>query len=238
MNNNAGALGPRLHAIMEMLGTAHTVADIGCDHGKLAVGLLLSGRAERVIASDISAASLQKARNLSRSYGIENKVDLRISDGFANICEDIECSCIAGMGGELIARILDNSALCVRRQSRIVMQPMRGEAELRRYLYENGFRILSERVILDGGRYYQLICACSGAPEPPPPGWPEGYFQFGWSRAFLRDDNFAKLLSRYIRIIGQKLELAQADGVLPAYLKFELESCLKIRSMIGFTYED
>lgn len=233
VNLNASLLRPRLLAAKEMLGTAHTIADIGCDHGKLALELIRSGSAQRVIASDISEASLRKAQTLARNCGMEAMIEFRISDGFLNMPDDIECSCIAGMGGELIARILENGMACVRNQKRIVMQPMRGESELRKYLYENGFRILTERIALDGGRYYQVLCAHKGRPEPPPSGWPKDYFQFGWSGAFLEDSNFPKLLSRYIGILKRKLSAAEARGVLPTYLEFEIESSLKILSMIG-----
>lgn len=208
------------------------MADIGCDHGKLAIELILTGSAKRVIASDISEASLRKAQALARSYGMEDTLELRISDGFLNMPEGIECSCIAGMGGDLIARILEKGMACVCGQKRIVMQPMRGEAELRKYLYENEFRILTERIVLDGGRFYQVLCARRGLPEPPPPGWPKDYYQFGWSDAFLEDGNFPKLLSRYVDILRRKLSAAEARGVLPAYLEFEIESSLKILSII------
>ena len=44
----------RLSAVFGLIGSAGLVADVGCDHGYLSAELILSGRAERVIASDIS----------------------------------------------------------------------------------------------------------------------------------------------------------------------------------------
>lgn len=57
-------LRPRLSRALDMLRGSQTVADIGSDHGRLAVALLQQGAAERVIACDISAPSLEKARAL------------------------------------------------------------------------------------------------------------------------------------------------------------------------------
>ena len=53
-------LRPRLSRALDMLRGSQTVADIGSDHGRLAVALLQPGAAERVIACDISAPSLEK----------------------------------------------------------------------------------------------------------------------------------------------------------------------------------
>ena len=53
------------------------VADIGCDHGKLACGLVAEGRAERAIATDISAACLVKARELASATGLRSSATER-----------------------------------------------------------------------------------------------------------------------------------------------------------------
>ena len=57
----------RLTAIATLI-KGGTVADVGCDHGKLGYYLVSTDRAERVIATDISAPSLQKAYELA-PYG-------------------------------------------------------------------------------------------------------------------------------------------------------------------------
>ena len=45
-------LDPRLRCAFELLQGADTVADIGCDHGKLTAALLLEGGCRRVIAGE------------------------------------------------------------------------------------------------------------------------------------------------------------------------------------------
>ncbi len=52
-------------------------ADIGADHGKLTAWLLLSGRCQRMIASDISPAAREKARVLFERRGISDWVLIR-----------------------------------------------------------------------------------------------------------------------------------------------------------------
>ena len=63
MNN---MLTPRMKAIASLLGSNDTVADIGCDHGKLSAYLIKNGLANKVFATDISLLSLEKAKKLKQ----------------------------------------------------------------------------------------------------------------------------------------------------------------------------
>ena len=64
---------PRLHAALEMLTGSDTVADIGCDHGRLTAALLQKQICKMVIASDISEPSLEKARRLIEVIGFKDR---------------------------------------------------------------------------------------------------------------------------------------------------------------------
>ena len=57
----------RLQAVLELTPRGEPVADIGCDHGRLACALLQRG-APWVTAVDISEPSLEKARRLAGFY--------------------------------------------------------------------------------------------------------------------------------------------------------------------------
>lgn len=215
-----------------MLGTAETVADIGCDHGKLSLAILKSGLAKRVIASDISEDSLLKARLLAKEAHMDSRLICRCSDGFSAYTQgEVNKATLLGMGGELIASILDKNIDLVRELELIVMQPMRGETELRGYLYNNGFCIKDESIVYDNGRYYQLISAKSGSPEPLPEGWPDGYWQFGPIALEKRDANLEKLMLYYVDIIEKKLERFKKNDSMdnaPAALVREVECTRKL----------
>ena len=162
-----------------MLRGTEELIDIGSDHGLLCAYAVTMGRAAHATAADISADSLSKARALIKELSLEDMVGFAVSDGFMNI--DIAAKnysiVIAGMGGELIARILEAGGDKARRAAEIAMQPMGGAKELREYLYANGFGITDESVIEEGGRYYQLILAhYDGIARPLPNG---GLLEFG-----------------------------------------------------------
>ena len=216
----------RLAAVYDMLGKSPTVVDIGCDHGYLSAALITGERAKKVIASDISEASVSKAAKLAASMGISDRMKTVLADGLDSAM-DIEppySIAICGMGGELIAGILERGRSIALSAKRIVMQPMRSEAKLRRYLYENGYRILDERVVLDEGRYYQIISACPLKGDTIPEGFPKDYFRFGWVMASKPEPLLMPLLEHYRSVYEKELKKAEKRGKKPEKILKEISS--------------
>lgn len=177
-------LRPRLQAALELAGTHDTVADIGCDHGKLALAFLQNNRAQRVIAADISKSSVDKAQELALMHGFQARMDVRLGDGLKVLKQkEADAVVIAGMGGTLMARLLESCETPLQGAKHAVFQPMRAYADIRRYLFERGYPILGERVVLDAGRLYQVFCvgAPDGTRQTLPQGWPEDCFDVGYA---------------------------------------------------------
>lgn len=216
---NCVQLRPRLQAAADMITAANHAADIGCDHGRLSVALLQQGRAKQVIASDISEPSLEKARLLAQKCGLSDKMHTVVSDGISHL--SIGCAdaiMIAGMGGELIARILEVSPDVAHSAKNIVMQPMRGVEELRRFLRENSFRIVDERLVLDAGRIYQIIAVAPGEPGAIPPWFPQDEYSLGYSMFEKGDPLLLPLLQQYKAGHMRRLAQAEHKGVSPEAL--------------------
>lgn len=215
MKNNV-QLRPRLQAAADMIKAANHAADIGCDHGRLSVALLQQGRAKAVTASDISEPSLEKARILANKCGLSERMNTVVSDGISHLVPGLaDAIIIAGMGGELIARILEASPDVARSAETIVMQPMRGVEELRCFLRKNSFRIVDERLVLDAGRIYQIISAASGEPDPIPPWFPEDEYSLGHMMFEKGDPLLLPLLERFREGHIRRLQQARRKGVSP-----------------------
>lgn len=149
-------LGNRLAACAEFV-RGDKACDVGTDHGYLAAELLLSGKCSFAIAADINENPLQSARHTLHKHGLDERSGTVLSDGVKSIdLDDVTDIIIAGMGGELIAKILSQKSLD---GINLVLQPMTKAPYLRRFLAENGFKLLEEKAVSEGGRLYTVMNA-------------------------------------------------------------------------------
>ncbi len=154
------AVDKRLECIAGMVQPCHTLADIGTDHGKLVVALLRRGLCKQAYACDINAQPLAKAQAAIAHAGLGQAAQTILCDGLAGLAEKpCEQVIIAGMGGELIAAILQRSPLAGRGDIRYLLQPMTKPQVLRAYLYANGMPILEEQCVTQGQFTYSIMAA-------------------------------------------------------------------------------
>lgn len=153
-------LDERLKLCADLVRDGARLADIGTDHAFLPVRLLYSGRIESAIASDINPLPLESGRKNARKYGVE-KIEFRLGTGLSTLrAEDgVTDIVIAGMGGELISKILSESELTRDRSLRLILQPMTRSDELIDYLTQNGYKITEQRCTASKGKSYTVICA-------------------------------------------------------------------------------
>lgn len=161
-------LSPRLETIVRMIDRRASVADVGCDHGKLSAYLALNG-ASRVIAVDISAKSLSKTKQLVRELGLQHTVQTRVSDGLKKLKPgEAEVIVMAGLGGPAMCTILENGYAVASSAARLVLQPMNAVGAVRRWLTDNGFCIVEEQLAEEENRFYQILAAVPGSDGYPP----------------------------------------------------------------------
>ena len=155
----------RLKTLCEAVRGGVTVCDVGTDHAYVPIELILSGKTPRCIITDISAPSLEKGVNNAKMAGCGEKITAYCTSGTLGVAFDGETDIvIAGMGGELIAQIIEQDAQLKAPSFRFVLQPMSKAEELRCYLAENGFEMTDEVKTESGGRIYAVItCKYSGA---------------------------------------------------------------------------
>lgn len=98
----------RLEQIVAMVPPCRTAADIGCDHAYVSIALRERGKAERVLACDVRPGPLEQAKaNISRA-GLADSIETRLGDGLQPVqTGEAETVILAGMGGELMLRILE-----------------------------------------------------------------------------------------------------------------------------------
>ncbi|HHW56974.1 MAG TPA: SAM-dependent methyltransferase [Clostridia bacterium] len=153
----------RLKKIIEYIPVGSRVADIGTDHGLIPVYLVESGIAGFVIASDLNKGSLEKAIKKVEKRNLQSHIETRLGDGLKVLSlKEVDVIIIAGMGGILIAKILEEGKNIAKTVKRLVLQPMRDSDYLRKYLIENGYKICDEDLVKENQKYYEIIIAEQG----------------------------------------------------------------------------
>lgn len=170
-------LTPRLLTAVPFVRRGHRVCDVGTDHAYLPIYLVESGilgpraggEAPFAVASDINQGPVDRATLHVAAAGLSNAIRTLRTDGLQGLeayrPEDV---IIFGMGGELIASILD-AAPWVRDPSvRLILQPMTHAEKLRKYLFERGYVPVGQVLSREEARIYQTICV-QFSPDTPLP---------------------------------------------------------------------
>ena len=161
----------RLLCCASMVQPGSRVADIGTDHGYLGIYLLQSGAARHVIACDLRKDPLENARRNAKLFGVDGEMKLRLSDGLEKILPDeVDTVVMAGMGGDLIQKILSQCPWRKREGLQFILQPQSAGNVLRRWLCEDGFEIRREEPVQDGHFLYTVMDIRQGEPAPLTPG--------------------------------------------------------------------
>lgn len=151
-------LSRRLTAAASLVRPGSRLADIGTDHAYLPVSLLERDVCPFAVAADINAGPLERASRTVAESGVGDRCALLLTDGLCGVeayaPDDVV---IAGMGGELIARIISEAPWTRSRALRLILQPMSRSEALREWLWENGYSILCERLVTDD-RLYEIFC--------------------------------------------------------------------------------
>lgn len=160
-------LSKRLRAVADLLSEGLTFADIGTDHGYIPIFLVESGKSPRAIAMDINKGPLLRAEAHIKEHGLEKQISTRLSDGMQALKSgECEAAVLAGMGGGLVMKILEEGKHVREDMQEWILQPQSEIAKVRQYLCENGYCIAEEDMVEEDGKYYPIMRVIKGeAPE-------------------------------------------------------------------------
>lgn len=163
-------LSKRMESVVDMvLPQVFAIADVGCDHAYISIALIQRSIADKVIAMDVREGPLQIATENVKTAELEDKIDLRLSDGLEGLSPgEVDSVIIAGMGGLLIRDILEGGKhilACEKKRPVLILQPQSDLQEVRIFLYDHAYHIVREKMLIDEGKYYTIIKAepCSQA---------------------------------------------------------------------------
>lgn len=126
--------------------------------------LLREGICPFVTAADLREQPLQKARENAARFGVSENMQFFLSDGLQSIPPGAADTIImAGMGGDLMVRILEAAPWVCDARYTLILQPQSAGQALRQYLAEHGFAIEREALAKDGHFFYTVLRAKRGA---------------------------------------------------------------------------
>lgn len=154
------SLDNRLSLCSSFVRSGKRICDVGTDHCYLPVFLVYTGVCPFAIATDINEGPLKSALDCVNRFSLSDKIDLRLCDGLAKVNQnEVDDIIIAGMGGELITSILNNSSIVKNKNINLILQPMTKYEVLIKYLYDNGFKIINQKACSDINKHYTVINA-------------------------------------------------------------------------------
>lgn len=195
------------------------VADIGCDHAYLPIHLAKEDISPRIIAGDINAGPILRAKENIDDVELGDRIEVRQGDGLAVIEPgEVSSVVIAGMGGRLMMKILTEGEDVLRSVSEIIMEPQSEVSALRHFLQDRGFRIISENMVSEEDKFYPVIKAVPGQMD-----WDrEIYFRYG--KILLREENpvLHEFLLREKQYLGDLLiELSENEDIPHVFVRME-----------------
>lgn len=206
-------LSDRMFMVASLVKPGKVLADIGCDHGYLSVWIVREGIAGRCIAMDLREGPLAQAEKNIRFFHQEERIETRLSDGMNKLAAgEADRIVIAGMGGILMADILERGRLCVAGAGQLVLQPQSDVALVRRKVHALGFRITDEKTCFEDGKYYVAFACEPGAEDEP---YSDAEYIYGRILSGKRDEVHRAFLEKELaknRRMLQELEKAETES--------------------------
>ncbi|WP_253293826.1 class I SAM-dependent methyltransferase [Falcatimonas sp. MSJ-15] len=198
-------LSKRLQAVADYVSKGTTVADIGTDHGYIPIYLTVNNICKKAYAMDVRKGPLEHAKANIERMGLSDRIEARLSDGLSKLQSgEADTVVISGMGGHLTTEILEAGKDALESVEELVLCPHADVDVVRHYLHDNNYMIEKETMLIDEGKFYNIIKAHRGSEVYDR----EVYYQY-----------------------GKKL-LEQQDSVLKEFLDIERDKYLRVRDIL------
>lgn len=207
-------LSVRLQMNADMIPKGCRLADIGCDHGYVSIYLAERNLCEKILALDVGKGPLAAAEKNIGEAGLSDRIECRLSDGMKELKPgEADTLLIAGMGGMLVCRILEQSPDVLAGIKTLILQPQSDPGEVRRKLSAFGFALEDERCCQDSGKWYLAMKA--SRVEGRTVVRTEGEYRYGWILPARRDPVYHSYLlheREKKELVMEKLKLHSTAG--------------------------
>ena len=154
----------RLELVASFVPQGAILLDVGSDHAYLPIELIERGQIESAIAGEVVEGPYQSAVKNVEAHGLKEKIQVCLANGLAAFeeADQVSVITIAGMGGRLITRILEEGLDKLANVERLILQPNNREDDLRIWLQNHGFEIVAENILEEAGKFYEILVVEAG----------------------------------------------------------------------------
>ena len=147
----------RLMDIINIIDRGKKVVDVGTDHGLVPLYLAKNNISDEILATDISAPSLKKLEDRI-DESLSKIIKTKLTNGFKGLeSKNNQIAIIAGMGGNTIMNIIDDSLDFAKNLDYIIIASNIATEALRKYLNEANFFIERDFLSYENKKYYDIL---------------------------------------------------------------------------------
>ncbi|MBO3062410.1 MULTISPECIES: tRNA (adenine(22)-N(1))-methyltransferase [Mammaliicoccus] len=151
----------RLTKVSEYL-NHNKLADIGSDHAYLPIYAIQKGLINKAIAGEVVKGPFLAAQQNTKTYGMTDSIEVKLGNGLEVIDETIDVITICGMGGPLIAQIIEEGQHKLNKYPDLILQANIHALPIRQVLQKIGYKIYDEQLIKDKKHIYEILVAKKG----------------------------------------------------------------------------
>ena len=225
----------RMQQVAAMVEPCRTAADVGCDHGYVAMELVEKGIVRQMIAMDVRKGPLARAEENVRQRQLQARIACRLSDGLEALSPG-DSIIIAGLGGPLMIHILERGSNHRLGTEALVLQPQSDIPAVRRYLHRIDYEIVKESMVFEDEKYYVIM---KGKPQTDRLAWNAVEYQYG--RDLLRQRSpilYQYLKKEYQQLAGLHTRLEGMETAKALQRLRELDQQLSWNQEAQNYYED
>ncbi|MGW9856095.1 tRNA (adenine22-N1)-methyltransferase [Staphylococcus hominis] len=152
------SLNHRLKVVSQYL-LPTSLADIGSDHAYLPIYAIQHHLCDDAIAGEVIKGPYTAAKTNVAQHQLTQHIDVRLGDGLNILTEQdkVDNITICGMGGPLIAKILDEGKDKLAHHPRLILQSNIQTETLRKTLQHLNYDIIAEEILEEKGHVYEIV---------------------------------------------------------------------------------
>ncbi|CAD2076052.1 tRNA (adenine(22)-N(1))-methyltransferase [Phocicoccus pinnipedialis] len=171
----------------------NTLLDVGSDHAYLAIYAVKNDIVKTAICGEVVKGPYENSLKNVKINALSEKIDVRLGSGLLVLeSETVDSITICGMGGPLIADIIEEGFDQLINKPRFILSANTFAEPIRRVLVERGYYVVDETIVKDEKKdlYYETIVMDYGQKE-----YSEEELYFGPINLEKRSDMFIERLA-------------------------------------------